>query len=77
MYAEGVAKEATEIQNIQIADGDVCRNLGVPLYMLFPRLFTCPTVDTGGFKVEFEVNLVVLFNDGYMVTENFPLNLYR
>jgi hypothetical protein len=30
---------ATEIQNIQIADGDICRGLGVPVYMVFPRLF--------------------------------------
>jgi len=45
--------------------------------MVFPRLFVCPTVDTLNFKVEFELNLVVLFADGYMVTENFPLHLYR
>ena len=29
------------------------------------------------FKVEFEVNLIVVFSDGYMVTENFPITLYR
>jgi len=76
-YSEGTAREATEIQNIQLADGDVCRDLTIPMYMVFPRLFTCPTVDTLHFKVEFEINLVVLFADGYMVTENFPLNLFR
>jgi hypothetical protein len=76
-YSEGTAREATEIQNIQLADGDVCRDLTIPIYMVFPRLFTCPTVDTLHFKVEFEINLVVLFADGYMVTENFPLNLFR
>ena len=76
-YAEGQAREATEIQNVQVADGNVCRDLVIPLYMVFPRLFVCPTVDTLNFKVEFELNLVVLFADGYMVTENFPLSLYR
>jgi hypothetical protein len=45
--------------------------------MIFPRLFTCPTVDTLNFKVEFEINLVVLFANGYMVTENFPIYLFR
>lgn len=30
-----------------------------------------------GFKVEFEANIVVLFEDGNMITENFPLVLYR
>uniref|UniRef100_A0A2K6AYN3 Vacuolar protein sorting-associated protein 26C n=1 Tax=Macaca nemestrina TaxID=9545 RepID=A0A2K6AYN3_MACNE len=49
--AEGYARDATEIQNIQIADGDVCRGLSVPIYMVFPRLFTCPTLETTNFKV--------------------------
>ena len=55
----------------------MCRNLVIPLYMIFPRLFTCPTMLTDLFKVEFEVNLIVVFGDGYMVTENFPITLYR
>lgn len=42
-YMEGEAKEATEIQNIQIADGNVVRGLAVPIHMVFPRLFTCST----------------------------------
>jgi hypothetical protein len=71
------AREATEIQNIQIGDGDICRNLAIPLYMIFPRLFTCPTMITDTFKVEFEINLIVVFGDGYMVTEGFPIELYR
>ena len=70
-------REATEIQNIQIGDGDVCRGLVVPIYMIFPRLFSCPTMKTDGFCIEFEVNLIVVFADGYMVTENFPLTLFR
>ncbi|XP_060226781.1 vacuolar protein sorting-associated protein 26C isoform X4 [Meriones unguiculatus] len=49
--AEGYARDATEIQNIQIADGDICRGLSVPLHMVFPRLFTCPTLETTNFKV--------------------------
>ena len=76
-HEEGNAREATEIQNIQIAVGDVCRGLVVPVYFIFPRLFTCPTMLTPNFKVEFEVNMLVIFNDGHMVTENFPINLFR
>ncbi|XP_043852711.1 vacuolar protein sorting-associated protein 26C isoform X1 [Dromiciops gliroides] len=75
--AEGYARDATEIQNIQIADGDVCRSLSVPIYMIFPRLFTCPTLETTNFKVEFEVNIVVLLQDDHLITENFPLKLCR
>lgn len=76
-YAEGTAREATEILNLQLADGDVCRKLVIPMYIIFPRLFTCPTTKTANFSVEFEMNLVVLFKDQYLVTENFPIVLYR
>jgi len=76
-YMEGEAREATEIQNIQIADGNVVRELAIPIYMVFPRLFTCSTTLAKAFKVEFEVNLIILFADSHMVTENFPIKLYR
>ncbi|XP_030058079.1 vacuolar protein sorting-associated protein 26C [Microcaecilia unicolor] len=75
--AEGYARDATEIQNIQIAEGDVCRGLPIPIYMVFPRLFTCPTLQTTNFKIEFEVNVVVMLQDDHLITENFPLKLSR
>ena len=75
--AEGYARDPTEIQNIQLADGDVCRGMQIPIYMVFPRLFTCPTLSTSNFKVEFEVNIVVIFQDDHLVTENFPIKLTR
>jgi len=76
-YMEGEAREATEIQNIQIADGNVVRGLAIPIHMVFPRLFTCSTTMAKQFKVEFEVNLIILFADNHMVTENFPIKLFR
>ncbi|XP_028277394.1 vacuolar protein sorting-associated protein 26C [Parambassis ranga] len=75
--AEGYARDATEIQNIQIAEGDVCQGLSIPIYMVFPRLFTCPTLETTNFKVEFEVNIVIVLHDDHLITENFPLKLCR
>lgn len=42
---------ATEIQNIQIGDGDVPRDVKIPIYMIFPRLFSCPTLATSNFKI--------------------------
>ncbi|XP_051902464.1 vacuolar protein sorting-associated protein 26C-like [Hippocampus zosterae] len=75
--AEGYARDATEIQNIQIGEGDVCRGLPVPIYMVFPRLFTCPTLETTNFKVEFEVNVVIVLHDDHLISENFPLKLCR
>ena len=70
-------REATEIQNIQIGDGNVVRGLPVPMHMVFPRLFSCPTTISQLFKIEFDVNLIVVFGDGYMVTENFPIVVVR
>ncbi|XP_061755050.1 vacuolar protein sorting-associated protein 26C-like [Nerophis ophidion] len=75
--AEGYARDATEIQNIQIAEGDVRPALPIPIYMVFPRLFTCPTLETTNFKVEFEVNIVIVLHDDHLITENFPLKLCR
>jgi hypothetical protein len=42
---------ATEIQNIQVGEGDVQRDMAIPIHMIFPRLFTCPTLITDNFKV--------------------------
>lgn len=76
--AEGkTTKEATEVQNIQIGQGDICRNFTVPLYMVFPRLFSCPTVVAANFQIEWEVNLIIVYGEGYMITENFPVTIYR
>ncbi len=75
--AEGYARDPTEIQNVQLADGDVCRGMQIPIYMVFPRLFTCPSLSTSSFKVEFEINIVVIFQDDHLVTENFPIKLTR
>jgi len=70
-------KEATEVQNIQIADGDPPRGIPISIHMIFPRLFTCPSLATKAFKVEFAVNLVIMLEDGHLISENFPLQLVR
>ncbi len=30
-----------------------------------------------GFRVEFEVNIIASFEEGYLVSENLPIRLYR
>eukprot|EP01126_Amoeba_proteus_P040158 TRINITY_DN4270_c0_g1_i13.p1 TRINITY_DN4270_c0_g1~~TRINITY_DN4270_c0_g1_i13.p1 ORF type:complete len:145 (-),score=20.16 TRINITY_DN4270_c0_g1_i13:117-491(-) len=74
---DGFATDATEIQNIQIVEGDIPRGIEVPIYMIFPRLFTCPTVTARTFKVEFQANLVLMFPDGRVVSKKFPIELFR
>ena len=72
-----MAKESTEIESLQIAIGDVVKGLTIPIYMVLPRVYTCPSLKTATFEVQFEINLQIVFEDGYMVTENFPISLHR
>lgn len=75
--AEYHAKNSSEIQNIEIGSGDVIHNLSIPIYMVLPRLFACPTLDTINFKIEFELNIAIMFTNDVVITENFPLRLTR
>ncbi|XP_024363024.1 uncharacterized protein [Physcomitrium patens] len=87
-----MATEASEIQRTQVVDGDVCRGLVVPIYMVLPRLLTCPTLAAGAFSLEFELSIVVTFEalssrhtllydpDSTKMTtahETLPLRLFR
>lgn len=72
-----MAKEATEIESLQMAAGDVVRGLTIPIYLVLPRVCTCPSLKTATFQVEFELSLQVVFEDGFMVTETFPISLHR
>src|SRR6185369_16608210 len=72
-----VPPEATEIQNIQVADGNPRKGRAIPLHMIFPRLFTCPTLKTPNFTIGFELNIIVVFENRYLVAENFPITLHR
>lgn len=45
------SRDATEVQNIQLGDGDLLRRLPVPIYMILPRVFACPTLITSNFKI--------------------------
>ncbi|KAH7549414.1 hypothetical protein JRO89_XS13G0028800 [Xanthoceras sorbifolium] len=45
-----------------VADGDVCRNMTLPIYVILPRLLTCPTVFAGPFSVEFKVTITISFH---------------
>jgi hypothetical protein len=74
---EALGREATEIQNIQIGDGDVMRGFEIPIYMFFPRLYTCPTIHLPQMRVEFEVNVVVTLEEQNQLTQNVPIKLYR
>jgi len=74
---EGFSRDATEIQCLQIAQGNIFPKLPIPIFMQFPRLFTSPTVQAKNFKIQFEMNLCIIFKDDFLITENFPVQLFR
>ncbi|GAU16291.1 hypothetical protein TSUD_299230 [Trifolium subterraneum] len=53
LHGEKIVTETSLIQTTQasdagfIADGDVCRKLTLPIYVILPRLLTCPTIFAG------------------------------
>jgi len=69
--------ESSEIQNLQIGDGDVNKDIEIPLFMLFPRIFCCPTLTNEEAEIKFEMNVIVVLTNGMIILENFPVNLYR
>lgn len=49
----------------------------IPTYMLFPKNYSCSTIEHAKFKIQFQVNVIVIFSNGYQLTENIPVNVYR
>lgn len=70
-------REITEVQNIQIGDGDVLRDWDIPVFMKFPRWYTCPAIRTPNLRVDFEISLVVTFEGRTQVSQIIPIHLYR
>jgi hypothetical protein len=56
-----ISKCFANLDHVQIADGDVCRNMTLPIYVLLPRLLMCPSVFAGPFSVEFKVCITISF----------------
>ena len=73
---QGVS-ETSEIQNLQIGDGDVVRNLEIPVFMIFPRNFCCANLETKDVIISFEMNLIIVLVNGVIIMENYPVNLWR
>ncbi|OIT05193.1 PREDICTED: Down syndrome critical region protein 3 [Nicotiana attenuata] len=61
LVGEKIATESSLIQTTQIADGDVCRGMALPIYSILPRLLTCPSIFAGPFSLEFKVTIVITF----------------
>lgn len=56
------------------------RPLRAGTFTFFPVVLSAPCLPlphSQTFRVEFEVNIIVVFDEAYMVTENFPIRLFR
>ncbi|XP_058091359.1 uncharacterized protein LOC131237553 [Magnolia sinica] len=102
LVGDRVVTETSVIQTTQasnfssldklIADGDVCRSMTLPIYVMIPRLLACPTVLAGPFSIEFQVSIIISFESEisklypksdlrtprlWLAMETLPLRLYR
>ncbi|KAK3269784.1 hypothetical protein CYMTET_21791 [Cymbomonas tetramitiformis] len=80
------ANDLTEVQSIQLVDGDIGPDLEIPIFVILPRLYTCPSLTTKDFSINFELNIVVAFQDEQRITKTeqsemaaikFPIRLMR
>lgn len=92
LAGDRIVMETSVIQTTQIADGDVCRSLTLPIYVMIPRLLACPNVYAGPFSIEFQVSIIVSFQSElskiqpksdmrtprlWLAMETLPLRLFR
>ncbi|XP_026404250.1 Down syndrome critical region protein 3 homolog isoform X1 [Papaver somniferum] len=92
LVGEKIVTETSVIQTTQIADGDVCRGMTLPIYVILPRLLTCPTIFAGPFSIEFQFSVVISFQSElsklqpkadprtprlWLAMESLPLRLFR
>ncbi|XP_051113896.1 uncharacterized protein LOC127239650 isoform X2 [Andrographis paniculata] len=92
LIGDKIATETSLIQTTQIADGDVSCGLTLPIYIILPRLLTCPTIFAGPFSVEFKIIVMITFQTDiskkrsksdpksptpWMAMESVPLELVR
>ena len=69
---------------MELASGDVRRDLPLPLHLALPRHFCCARARGAGpggrdrrVAVRFAVNISVVFEDDTVVTESVPIKIYR
>ncbi len=75
--------ETTPVQFSQVVDGDCPRGVEIPIHMVIPRLFTCPSVQAPTFSVSFMLRVLCVFepmnpgNKEPVAVRAIPIQLYR
>ena len=63
--------------SIQVCEGDVLHGVDIPLELMMPRYFTCPSTDIAIFTLDFQVSVSIAFSNGFLLTETLDLTLVR
>lgn len=76
-----VVRETSEVQTIQIADGNVMVGIPIMIWMIFPRLFTASitsfVVKKRSMAIDFAVNIMVVLQGEHVVSKSATLKLKR
>mmetsp|Transcript_18260 Transcript_18260/g.59547 ORF Transcript_18260/g.59547 Transcript_18260/m.59547 type:complete len:335 (-) Transcript_18260:70-1074(-) len=59
--SKNVVVDRHDIQFTQVADGDVARNVELPIHLVIPRLTTCPSITQRQFSIHFYISVVATF----------------
>ena len=73
----GADTQLSEVQNIQVAEKNVEHGIEIPLFMIFPRYYSCPSLVTNSFQIGFQVTISVIFHDNHLVSDTIPITIYR
>jgi hypothetical protein len=78
-----VVSETSSVQFTQIADGDCPRGMEIPIHVVIPRLFACPSVQAPTFSIAFMLRVLCIFeplnpgNKEPVAVRAIPIQLYR
>ncbi|KAL0221879.1 hypothetical protein RCL1_001733 [Eukaryota sp. TZLM3-RCL] len=70
-------RESTEIMNLQLAADHPPFDLEIPLFLLFPKMFVCSTTEGDAFRLQFQLNLTVTFENNLFISEAVGLKTWR
>jgi len=75
--------ETSPVQFTQIVDGDCARGVEIPIHVVIPRLFACPSVQAPTFSIAFMLRVLCVFeptnpgNKEPVAVRAIPIQLYR
>ncbi len=78
-----VVSETSPVQFTQVIDGDCPRGVEIPIHMVIPRLFACPSVQAPTFSIAFMLRVLCIFeplnpgNKEPVAVRAIPIQLYR